>query len=334
MEEPLLSIVIPFYNLEHWLLERCIRSIVEQDIDPADYEIIVVDDGSSNSPQPVTDAFETNDIRLYRQENRGLGGARNSGMKLSRGHYIFFIDSDDYLFEGTLRPCLDVLKNDAPDLLNFGFRVTDQQKRERISGQVVVFSPFASGAEYMYKHNVPGCAWLYLFRKALATDHQITFTEGIFHEDEEFTTKIYYHAGKLIASNLVMYAYYRRNDSIINRKGDKHLNKRFDDLSGAIRRLYEFKENNRSLSSDLQQKAIGRKINLLTGDFLICMVRKPCTLSYITCELNKLRTSGLYPLPRKNYSFKYNIFRRMANSKPGICLLYLVEWFRSKTSNL
>ena len=71
MKEPLLSIVIPFYNLEHWLLERCIASIVNQNVDPEEYEIIVIDDGSDTSPRPVTDAFRAGNIRLHHQENRG-----------------------------------------------------------------------------------------------------------------------------------------------------------------------------------------------------------------------------------------------------------------------
>ena len=334
MKEPLLSIVIPFYNLQHWMLERCIASIVSQKADPQEYEIIVVDDGSDTSPQPVTDAFGAGNIRLHRQENRGLGGARNYGMQLSRGSYILFVDSDDYLFEDTLPACINHLKKETPDLLNFCFRVTRKREREPKPQQTVVFAPPVTGAEYMLGHNVPGCAWLYLFRKTLATENQICFTEGIFHEDEEFTAKIYFHAGKLIASNLVMYAYYRRNDSIVNRKGDKHLNKRFGDLGGAIVRLHEFKETNRLTSTDVQLKAIERKINLLTGDFLICMVRERCPLSYITRHTDPLKASGLYPLPQRDYSFKYKLFRHLANRKPGICLLYLIEWFRSKTNDL
>lgn len=330
MKEPLLSIIIPFYNIEHWLLERCVESVCNQPIDATDYEIIVIDDGSANPPGNIIKSFSKENISLHRQENQGLGGARNTGLELARGKYVFFIDSDDYLYDHTLAYCLSLLKEKNPDLVNFRFRMIYGKDKKQIRENNATCAPIISGARYMLSHNLSGCAWLYIFRKTLATENNITFTKGIYHEDEEFTTKIYFYAGKLIATNLIVYAYYQRDDSIVNKKDVSHLDKRFTDIREAIKRLNGFRQQVKSDSSEEQQEGLERKISFLTVDFIICMLREFCPLSYIDKNLEELRKQKLYPLSKKDYSLKYKFFRILANNKPGLCFLYVSEWFRLK----
>ena len=90
------SVIIPVYNVESFL-ERCIESVLSQDYE--DYEIIAVDDGSKDSSLEILKSYErkTNKIHIISQENKGLGGARNTGIVCAKGDYLVFLDSDDYI---------------------------------------------------------------------------------------------------------------------------------------------------------------------------------------------------------------------------------------------
>ncbi|HWA31637.1 MAG TPA: glycosyltransferase family A protein [Rhizomicrobium sp.] len=89
---PVFSVIVPVYNRAH-LLERALASVFDQSLQ--DFEIVVVDDGSSDDPQSVVEAIGDSRIRFVRQENRGGGAARNTGIDMARGRYIAFLDSDD-----------------------------------------------------------------------------------------------------------------------------------------------------------------------------------------------------------------------------------------------
>src|SRR5215212_6268835 len=95
------SVVIPCYNQAHFLGEA-IESVLSQRY--TDVEVIVVDDGSQDDTQGVASSYAARDprVRLVRQNNRGLAGARNRGLAESRGEYVVFLDSDDRLAEGAL----------------------------------------------------------------------------------------------------------------------------------------------------------------------------------------------------------------------------------------
>lgn len=108
-KRPLFSIVIPAYNREK-VITRAIDSILKQTID--DYEIIVVDDGSSDNTEKVVKAYSTNKIKYILQENQGATSARNTGIVNSKGKYISFLDSDDEWMTNMLEKQLSCFEND------------------------------------------------------------------------------------------------------------------------------------------------------------------------------------------------------------------------------
>ena len=112
-----LSIVIPVYDVES-TLDRCLKSVVEQSF--ADYEVILVDDGSTDRSPQLCDEWARKDprIKVVHQQNGGLSAARNTGIELSQGDYITFIDSDDYIGEGTLEAVMSRL-DDSIDLIEY-----------------------------------------------------------------------------------------------------------------------------------------------------------------------------------------------------------------------
>ncbi|MBR1469784.1 MAG: glycosyltransferase family 2 protein [Prevotella sp.] len=103
-----LSIVIPVYNVEQ-TLERCVQSVLNQKF--RDYQVILVDDGSTDKSGEICDQLMRQDkrIQVIHQKNSGLSAARNAGIKKCKGEYITFIDSDDYIGTDTLKPLMDLL---------------------------------------------------------------------------------------------------------------------------------------------------------------------------------------------------------------------------------
>ena len=127
-----ISVIIPVYNVEKYIIE-CIESIINQTF--KDIEIIVVNDGSKdNSIKIVEEYLSDKRLKIINKENRGLSSARNKGMKIARGEYIYFIDSDDFINEDVLEVLYKNLESERFDIIfsNFSF-YNDKTKKEKKS---------------------------------------------------------------------------------------------------------------------------------------------------------------------------------------------------------
>ncbi len=131
MEMPLVSVVVPIYNVENYL-NRCIESIVNQTY--KNLEIILVDDGSTDNSSFICDEWCTKDNRItvIHKENAGAGLARNSGIEKAVGEYIFFFDSDDYIDCNTVKKCVKNAIQNKSDVVIFGRKEVLENGDERI----------------------------------------------------------------------------------------------------------------------------------------------------------------------------------------------------------
>lgn len=315
----LLTIIIPHYNLPQELLERCLECVKTQGLTSTELEVILIDDGSENPPLWVNERFP--EVQLICAKHGGLGSARNIGMGKATGEYLLFLDSDDFLEPKSLKKCLDILKNAHPDILRFRWRKTNGQKGGGQAPQTM----YPSSATYMAQNNLSAMACIYLFRSDLIKKHHIAFQTGVYHEDEEFTTRLHYHAGPLIDTDILVYNYYIRPDSITQDIDVKKKAKRFTDLLCMLQRIKSFSDEVYPTASPIQRQGIDRKLTFLTVDSILNTI----TLGRSWAELHKLCHTtlsdlGLYPLPRRDYSFKYTLFRLFSNCDLGLRILYTV----------
>ena len=120
--EKFLSIIIPVYNVERYLAE-CLDSCLEQDIPHDDYEIICVNDGSTDGSAAILERYagENPNIQVITQSNNGLSAARNAGLDAARGEYIWFVDSDDFIRKNSLAQLRRVVTEKPVDKLTFGY---------------------------------------------------------------------------------------------------------------------------------------------------------------------------------------------------------------------
>lgn len=210
-----ISVVIPVYKVEAYLPE-CLDSVVNQTY--RDMEIILVEDASPDGCGAICDSYGEKDGRvrvIHREKNGGLAAARNTGMELATGEYLFFADSDDWLAEDTLERLLQGMKKYGADC-SAGICVTvseeDSGKREiRRSRQNGDQCKTASEAmEQVLLTCSSACNRLY--RREMLGD--LRFPEGRINEDEPFVLQMYRRMGKIVFLDCETYFYRKRSDSI------------------------------------------------------------------------------------------------------------------------
>lgn len=303
--QPFVSFIITYYNLPIQMLQECIESILRLRLLPSEREIIVVDDGSDNSPISELSNYEDN-IIYVRQKNAGLSMARNKGLDMAKGTYIQFIDADDQLIETPYNQCLDMLRrHQNADMLLFDFSANTHTKAvpEHVSP--------VSGADYMRNNNIHGTACGYLFRRSILGE--LHFTPGIYHEDEEFTPQLLLRAEEVYPTYAKAYLYNQREGSITSSKNPADTEKRINDSEGVIFRLH-------NLCDKLPRQdkiALERRVAQLTMDYIYSIILENCSLEFLNQRLQRLHDKGLFPLPEANYTTKYTWFRRMSNSSLG-----------------
>lgn len=323
----LISFLVTAYNLEEWMLKRCIDSLIAQNMPATDYEIIVVDDGSEHSPEPVMREYPDAPIVFHRQHNGGPGAARNTALSLASGRYCFFVDGDDFLFADSLSPLVGCLRSETPDILQIEFRHVSEYTSGACIPPPIRYKTYPSGACYMLTNNLSGCNWLYLFKRNLVQQHALRYPEKILHEDEEFITRLFLAAGKVIKTNYPVYAYWFRPDSIVNNPSPGQLKRRIDDFLTVIAHLQQYEHQTHPLG--IRAKALRRKICYMGVDFLLKTLRADTADLWFEESLPRLKELNLYPLPLRPEA-SYFIFSQLIQWRSGRRLLRYVDGRRSK----
>jgi glycosyltransferase involved in cell wall biosynthesis len=192
-----LSIIIPVYNVEPYL-ERCLRSLEDQDLARSEYEIICINDGSpDNSKQLILQLQkEFDNIILIDQENQGVSRARNNGIDRACGDYILFIDPDDYVLPLTISGILSRAENNNAMVSFLGFTVLDEDGSTRQNIFNETYKSVYPGTE-IYSlargdgRTDPDRMWAVLFRKELLNQNGLRYLAGVpYLEDGELIARI------------------------------------------------------------------------------------------------------------------------------------------------
>lgn len=214
---PKISVIVPIYNVESYL-DACMQSLVDQTYD--DYEIVAVDDGSTDSSRSIAEKYAQKYpfVRVIPQENKGLGGARNTGLLNSNGEYVCFIDSDDYLEKDTLAVLADNVEKNNADIVMFDFEFVDTEGHS-LSVQKMFNDPIEGVFSLSSRKDLllaSPSACNKLFRKSLFTDNEIFFPDRVWYEDVRTILKLYLYADNLCYVQRPFYKYVQRPGSIMN----------------------------------------------------------------------------------------------------------------------
>ena len=211
-----LSIIVPVYNSEKYLCE-CLNSILEQTF--TDFEVICVDDGSTDSSLNILREYEKKDGRVIviSQENKGPSASRNAGMKVAKGKYLTFVDSDDYIEKETYDVALS--KMDNVDIVVFGVNVFGDVLKERRSLDKKYYKIKYKGYTVLNNkivRNIDCSTCNKIFRRNTIADNNISFPEGLHYEDAEFYWKYILNCQSAYFIDQHFYNYRRHFNSIMS----------------------------------------------------------------------------------------------------------------------
>lgn len=212
---PRLTIIIPSYNAETFL-PRCLDSIMSQDFD--DFEVIVIDDGSTDGTAAILKRRKADNLRIISQANRGMATARNRGLDKATGEYVMFVDSDDRLCPNALATLVPQLQGE--DIVGFGTKIFNEANGTYTDNPIAPSATMA-GWDYFNLHRLKPtpvhfvCIWQRVYRRAFLEECGLRFVDGLRRaEDDLFTTMAFLHARRVKTIANSMYIYHVRPDSI------------------------------------------------------------------------------------------------------------------------
>ena len=206
---PALSVIVPVYNVEPYLA-RCLDSVLAQT--ERDIEVVCVDDGSTDGSHAILARYAAADgrIRVVTQENKGLSGARNSGLDVARGRYVMFVDSDDwippYAAEGFLKVASE---SGAPVVVSESYAV-DSLEGPSPSGFAWTLERPAL-KRLVGRRKMQSSAWNKLYRADVLAGRR--FIEGIYFEDWPFVTELFGDIEAFALVRVPMYVYCKNGDA-------------------------------------------------------------------------------------------------------------------------
>ncbi len=236
-----ISVIVPIYNVEKYL-KKCLDSILEQTF--KEYELILVDDGSTDASGFIADDYATKDDRIIiiHKTNGGLSDARNYGLDKATGEYLAFIDSDDWVEKTYLEALYSLVMNYEADIAicdykrNNGDEIISQPDNIEIN---VETGTEAIGNLYTERYGEYVVAWNKLYRREIFEN--LRYPVGMIHEDEAIFGDIFIRASKVVRTDYVLYNYRVNNDNSIMSLG--YSKKRLDILKAMEMRMKTYKEH-------------------------------------------------------------------------------------------
>lgn len=259
-----LSIIIPIYNVSKWL-GRCLASVRNQGLAPEDYEIIIVNDASTDDSLDVVNSFLKEEeksgvavgstVIINKPTHTGPGAGRNVGLKHAHGTFVWFIDGDDFLEPYVAGKLLHIIEEKRLDVLCFGLQLYDENAEitpytisDHSEGKT------CKGEMFLLKVDMPAAPWAAIYRRSFIDARGLKFKEGIVFEDQEFTMRAYFFAKRIAFENVVVYNYFQRAGSIMKSEDPK----KTDDLLTVCMSLWNFAQEHTQIESSIRYCFVNR----------------------------------------------------------------------------
>ena len=293
------------YNAEKFI-SKCISSIREQNIPSDQYEIIVINDGSTdNSIKIAEDCLK--DIEhhtLLTQENQGQASARNKGIALANGKYLMFVDADDWLLPNTIKKLLVCAEKNKTEITFSACRIMSKNGEYHFSNDFPHYEIITEGVYALLNDLIIiGSVWGQLYEKQFLKSNNICFASGIKHEDVFFSILCTIRAKRIISVDLCTYVYCW-NEGSTDRSFDCENFKKaiFSDLyiANEIIEISKREKLNECLRNNLHRRGnsiiVGNIISLARSSYK----RKDIIETYI----KRSKEYGCYPIKGRTLSWK------------------------------
>lgn len=305
-----LSIVVNMYNTASFL-PRCMDTLLDQDIPADSYEIILVDDGSTDNSLALAQEYAAKSmldatmptIRVEHHANKGLAGARNTGLKAATGKYLCFVDPDDYIEKQSLSSLLRQMEEENLDALRFNYQKVDEEGNylsdSEIEASFDYSSKIMSGIEFMQDRLTTSCyVWAYIYRRELIVENNIWFDESCYFDDTPWLPRIICLVGRMNCVNMRHLYYTQRSGSLVHTTNKKSITRKVEGHMRLIEILRNHNVNDNVRGWYLSMQAL-IVITILTSVAVHLFEQR---YDYI----KRLESYGVFPLSKYN-ALKTNV---------------------------
>lgn len=307
---PFISIIIPVYNASKYI-KRCLYSIFDNSF--SDYEIILINDGSTDDSLSICQQFKDKRLTIISQQNQGVSTTRNTGLRHAKGKWISFIDADDFIKKNYLETlALDAINNPDAKLIQSGFYNSFERENTVVEQQY----PDLLSKDALYNINqIRGIMHGKLFLRKIINEHNIEFDcNMIISEDIAFTMDYLIHVDYVKFSSYIGYFYRRHNQSTT---GKKQIFPTYNLLTGASHIYTKYNEyctiNSIQIPLKLRRIISGKYWEIIRSLYLNHIV-KPDRLNVLSsivndsnhCYLNDLKSGKIQHI-LSNILIKTNI---------------------------
>lgn len=319
-----ISFVIPLYNCEKYIL-RCLDSIADAGLSDEEYEVIIVNDGSTDHGPELCSQYKRADVLLFHQRNSGQATARNLGLSKAKGDYVWFVDADDTIISRIVKQLYkEVESNSSWDMISFNYKM-EYIDHIQIVSLIEDREIIEKGIDYLKRFRGGSYLWNKVFKRSSLTR---LFLENTSHiEDMCFNVQNIIMFQKVLLINSFGYLYNRTNTTSTSHSHSKSAtNKANDD---AFRVYFSLHQDMVSTQDEGVRSYLSETLNFGVAGHIFTML-KESTYEEILYYIKKYKELGLYPV-KKSFSKKANYFAFIANKKTTLFLVYkfkqLVHFF-------
>ncbi|MCL6294927.1 glycosyltransferase family 2 protein [Jejuia spongiicola] len=328
-----LSIIIPVYNVEKHIA-RCIQSLLSQGLNAIEYEIIIVNDGSKDNSVEIAKGFQSkhSNVFVFNKENSGVGSARNFGLDVAKGTYIYFIDPDDYLANNTLKLILDCIEINDLEVLTFLSKGTENtnlyDSTTNISENLSISK--ISGTNYIGNNGYKNEVWWYIIKKEHLNKIGLRFIEGRWMEDAIFTANLLINTSKAAHLPIDAHRHVKVKGSAMTSKEPSHyLKVIYDNANAALM----YKPLIESIKRNEENEACLERLKARQQSFvfflMIRILKSTIKLKEVKKIIKNMNKINAYPLNSflgNDYNgFIYTLLVKLFNIKSVYYFLFLVS---------
>ena len=319
-----LSIVVNMYNTAKYL-PKCLDTLLHQDIPVDDYEIILVDDSSSDNSLSLANEYAqlyANVKVLSHTHNRGLAAGRNTGVDAATGKYLTFVDPDDYIKRNSLSAILKQMDDEQLDMLRLNYQKVDEQYNKipdnKYEKRFNYASSIMSGSQFIYERLGIACyVWAFFFRTEIIKKHNIRFIEGIYLDDTPWLPRVLQVANRVNCSSQRHHFYLQRSSSMVRITDSSVMPKKISGLINLIETLQK-----------QQKESVDNGVVLWYGKIIafsvLTLLRMVVKHDYKNCVsiLKILKKDRVFPLIKFRESFDNLIRISLLSFNPRLyCVL-------------
>lgn len=298
MNEILLTYIVPVFNTEQYVL-KCLESLVNQGIVNDSFEVLVIDDGSTDTSRLLVEQFSQThpQVRLLTQENKGVSAARNLALDNARGRYVQFVDSDDYIDDNAMSSLLNRAVKENLDVLMFGFKWIDGNGnilKHSYPKDYLTTTSVMTGVDFLIENGLMQYVCWYIVKRKHLDKHALRFnTSLIACEDGALIPGILLPANRVGYTATAPYCYVSRDDSATRSVDASHTRRRIISQIDAAAVISSTAKEFESSSSTKAPASVWGLRNL----YLFFSMTAALTNGCVKETVEYMRQLGLYPFP-------------------------------------